>query len=90
MGEPALNRNSSIAEIHLSLDSHLLRVIEADGTQIQPVLVKELTIAPGQRYAVEIIRVNHDASRKFWLRQRVNYEDFKYPYDNCYIILSER
>ncbi|KAE9395355.1 hypothetical protein BT96DRAFT_861991 [Gymnopus androsaceus JB14] len=69
----------SIAEIHLSLDSHLLRVIEADGTQIQPVLVKELTIAPGQRYAVEIIRVNHDASRKFWLRQRVNYEDFKYP-----------
>ncbi|KAJ4473007.1 multicopper oxidase-domain-containing protein [Lentinula aciculospora] len=69
----------SIAEIHLSLDSHVLRVVEADGTQIQPVLVKELRIAPGQRYAVEVIPVDEDESREFWLRQRVNYEDFRYP-----------
>ncbi|KAJ3715578.1 multicopper oxidase-domain-containing protein [Lentinula guzmanii] len=69
----------SLAEIHLSLDSHLLRVVEADGTQIQPVVVKELSIAPGQRYAVEVIRVGNDQTCEFWLRQRVDYEDFKYP-----------
>ncbi|KIK54167.1 hypothetical protein GYMLUDRAFT_48961 [Collybiopsis luxurians FD-317 M1] len=71
----------SIADIHLSFDSHLLRVFEADGTQIQPVTVKEVTIAPGQRYAVEVIRVDNSTLGKgrFWLRQRVNYEDFKYP-----------
>ncbi|KAJ3995820.1 multicopper oxidase-domain-containing protein [Lentinula boryana] len=69
----------SLAEIHLSLDSHLLRVVEADGTQIRPVVVKELSIAPGQRYAVEVIRAGNDQTCEFWLRQRVDYEDFKYP-----------
>ncbi|KAH7874253.1 multicopper oxidase-domain-containing protein [Lentinula edodes] len=69
----------SIAEIHISLDFHLFRVIEADGTQIQPVIVKEITIAPGQRYALEVIRADEGKYDRFWLRQRVNYEDFKYP-----------
>ncbi|KAJ3768502.1 multicopper oxidase-domain-containing protein [Lentinula raphanica] len=69
----------SLAEIHLSLDSHLLRVFEADGTQVQPVTVKELTIAPGQRYAVELIRGGEASACRFWLRQRVDYNDFKYP-----------
>ncbi|KAF5390849.1 hypothetical protein D9757_004454 [Collybiopsis confluens] len=68
----------SVADIHLSLDSHLLRVIEADGTDIQPVTVKELAIAPGQRYAVELVCIDRSMDR-FWLRQRINYEDFKYP-----------
>lgn len=74
------NHCSSIAEIHISLDFHLFRVIEADGTQIQPVIVKEITIAPGQRYALEVIRADEGKYDGFWLRQRVNYEDFKYPY----------
>ncbi|KAF9061721.1 multicopper oxidase-domain-containing protein [Rhodocollybia butyracea] len=71
----------SVAEIHLSLDSHLLHVVEADGTLVQPVVVKELTIAPGQRYVVEVIYTGDapNTSQNFWLRQRVNFQDFKYP-----------
>ncbi|KAJ3807155.1 multicopper oxidase-domain-containing protein, partial [Lentinula aff. lateritia] len=80
----------SIAEIHISLDSHLFRVIEADGTQIQPVIVKELTIAPGQRYALEVIRADEGKYDGFWLRQRVDYEDFKYPYVSCMFLIFDQ
>lgn len=47
-----LVNTGSLAVMHFSVDEHLLRVIEADGTDIEPVVTKELPIAPGQRVRI--------------------------------------
>ncbi|KAL8286218.1 hypothetical protein RQP46_004706 [Phenoliferia psychrophenolica] len=66
-----------LANIHFSIDDHVLDVVEADGQLLDPVFLKELAIAPGQRYSVRI------APRKkggiFWMRTRVDREDFLVP-----------
>jgi FtsP/CotA-like multicopper oxidase with cupredoxin domain len=54
----------SIATINVSVDGHVLTVIEADGTEIVPVNVTNLDVAVAQRYSV-IIDTNQPAGEYF-------------------------
>ncbi|KIM91323.1 multicopper oxidase [Piloderma croceum F 1598] len=70
----------SLATIYFSIDSHQLILIEADGTLIRPVLLKEVGIAPGQRYSVVLKPLNVTRENKaFLLRMRLDpLKDFTY------------
>lgn len=61
--------SSGLANIHFSIDEHVLEVIEADGHLIEPVFLKELSIAPGQRYSVRISPPQNGTL--FWMQTRV-------------------
>ncbi|KAK7464497.1 ferroxidase fet3 [Stygiomarasmius scandens] len=67
--------------LHLSVDHHLLRLIEADGTRLEPMVVKEVPVALGQRYALELVPntslVNEGSI--FWARYRINQDNMPYP-----------
>ncbi|EJT98676.1 hypothetical protein DACRYDRAFT_83212 [Dacryopinax primogenitus] len=72
----------SLAQSFISVDEHELYVVEADGTDIEPVTVRELAVAPGQRYAVILRYVGDmplEAGAKFWLRHSLDQSCFKYP-----------
>ncbi|THV06497.1 hypothetical protein K435DRAFT_711282 [Dendrothele bispora CBS 962.96] len=67
--------------LHFSVDSHLLRLIEADGTRLEPIIVKEVPLALGQRYVLELVP---DTSQKgegsiFWARYRIDQDNMPYP-----------
>lgn len=63
----------SLATIYFSIDSHQLILIEADGTLIRPVLLKEVGVAPGQRYSVVLKPLNLTRENKaFLLRMRLD------------------
>jgi FtsP/CotA-like multicopper oxidase with cupredoxin domain len=65
----------SIATIHFSIDSHHLILIEADGTLISPVLLTEVSVAPGQRYSVVLKPFNLIGKPdEFLLRLRLDQE----------------
>ncbi|KAI1313888.1 hypothetical protein EDD11_002423 [Mortierella claussenii] len=49
-----------------SIDNHTLQVIEADGTDLNPIMVDSLPINTGQRYSV-IVTANQDVSN-YWMR----------------------
>ncbi|CBQ71635.1 related to multicopper oxidase [Sporisorium reilianum SRZ2] len=60
----------SVGHQTVSLDEHVLTVIEADGVVVQPYETTRLSIAPGQRYSV---LVTADRSlKKFWLRAEMD------------------
>ncbi|KZO93579.1 multicopper oxidase [Calocera viscosa TUFC12733] len=72
----------SLAQSFISVDEHELYVVEADGTNIDPVTVRELAVAPGQRYAVILRYVGEGKplpGARFWLRHRLDQSCFKYP-----------
>ncbi|KZO91306.1 multicopper oxidase [Calocera viscosa TUFC12733] len=73
----------SLAMAHISIDSHEMIVVEADGTSVEPSRLRELPVAPGQRYAVILRYVGPGKGpaegESFWLRHRLDQGCFKYP-----------
>ncbi|KZO90885.1 multicopper oxidase [Calocera viscosa TUFC12733] len=72
----------SLAQSFISVDEHELYVVEAGGTDIEPVTMKELAVAPGQRYSVILRYVGEGTPQpgaKFWVRHRLDQSCFKYP-----------
>ena len=79
----------SLAVIHFSVDGHLLKIVEADGSDVVHVVTKELPIAPGQRVSHTIF-VRSDAqysamlipqdtlirTKSYWFRSRLDQECF--------------
>ncbi|KAF9351751.1 hypothetical protein BGX26_010278, partial [Mortierella sp. AD094] len=57
---------SAAASFLFSIDNHLLQVIEADGTDLNPIMVESLPINAGQRYSV-IVTSNQDV-QNYWMR----------------------
>ncbi|KZT51724.1 multicopper oxidase, partial [Calocera cornea HHB12733] len=74
-----LVNTGSLAQTFLSVDEHELVVVEADGTDVEPVVARELAIAPGQRYAVILRYLQPQEGQTFWLRHRLDQSCFKYP-----------
>lgn len=72
----------NLADIEVSLGSHTLIIIEADGSPVKPYTVSSVLIAPGQRYAF-YIEYNESTPIKtgesFWMRMRLNPKDFNMP-----------
>ncbi|KAF9579389.1 hypothetical protein BGW38_004379 [Lunasporangiospora selenospora] len=65
--------NSSAAAAFLfSIDEHQLQVIEADGTDLNPLLVDSLPINAGQRYSV-IVTTNQEI-KNYWMRAEMGVE----------------
>lgn len=69
----------NLVDIEVSLGSHTLIIVEADGSPIKPHSVSSMMISPGQRYS---FYVEYDdltpikAGESFWMRTRLNEEDF--------------
>ncbi|KAG9326772.1 hypothetical protein KVV02_008662 [Mortierella alpina] len=57
---------SAASPFMFSIDDHQLQVIEADGTDLNPVMVDRLPINAGQRYSV-IVTANQDL-KNYWMR----------------------
>ncbi|KAF9435152.1 hypothetical protein BGZ76_006820 [Entomortierella beljakovae] len=57
---------SAAAPFLFSIDNHQLQVIEADGTDLNPIMVDSLPINSGQRYSV-IVTTNQDV-QNYWMR----------------------
>lgn len=52
----------------VSIDNHMMEVVEADDTPVQGPSVTHVQVAPAQRYSV-IVNTNHGkAGQGFWLR----------------------
>lgn len=56
--------------MYVSIDGHHLKVIEADDTGVEAFDVKELAIAPGQRYSVVVELNQGEHGDSFWIRAR--------------------
>ncbi|WOO80402.1 Laccase-2 [Vanrija pseudolonga] len=65
-----LINTGSHAMIRFSIDNHVLTVIEADDTAIQPVQVNEVPVATAQRYSVVVTLNQGQAGSSFWIRAR--------------------
>ncbi|KAI5476593.1 hypothetical protein MNV49_007480 [Pseudohyphozyma bogoriensis] len=74
-----LVNTGNLVNIHYSIDEHELEVIEADGELITPVMLKELVIAPGQRYSVRLRPREAGFKGTFWMRTRVDPSDYDVP-----------
>ncbi|KAK6974515.1 multicopper oxidase [Favolaschia claudopus] len=73
----------TFAPLRISVDHHTLTLIEADGSRVDPVKVRDLVLQPAQRYSVLIARERGDAEDgvdAFWVRA-VMVED-KFAYEN--------
>ncbi|KAK1751102.1 multicopper oxidase-domain-containing protein [Echria macrotheca] len=44
--------HSTSTPLYLTLDSHILQIVEIDGTEIEPIPTTRIFINPGQRYSV--------------------------------------
>ncbi|AET41694.1 uncharacterized protein Ecym_8425 [Eremothecium cymbalariae DBVPG len=56
---------------NFAVDNHLLRVIEADGTNVEPVDMHSLDMSVGQRYSFILQRQENTIDR-FWMHARFN------------------
>lgn len=56
--------------MYVSIDGHTLKVIEADDTAVQAFDVKELALAPGERYSVVVELNQGQQGDSFWIRAR--------------------
>ncbi|KAF9198767.1 hypothetical protein BGZ49_000323, partial [Haplosporangium sp. Z 27] len=65
----------SFADFHFSIDNHTLRVIEADGIDMQPVDVQRIPIHVAQRYSV-LVHANQTVGN-YWVRADMNTNCFK-------------
>ncbi|KAG0053230.1 hypothetical protein BGZ83_001468 [Gryganskiella cystojenkinii] len=65
-----LINTGALAEFQFSIDQHNLTVIEADGTDLQPVEVQRIPIHVAQRYSA-IITANQ-AKGNYWVRAVMN------------------
>jgi FtsP/CotA-like multicopper oxidase with cupredoxin domain len=66
------------AWFEVSLDEHSLAVTEVDGTDVEPLIIQQLHIGPGQRYST-IITTNQTSGESFWLRARMITHCFSDP-----------
>lgn len=69
-----LSNTGSFAAVRFSVDSHVLTVIEADGTSVTPYDVSGLVIDVAQRYSV-LLRTNETAGA-YWMRSTVQEDSF--------------
>jgi len=60
---------SAAAPLLFSIDNHQLQVIEADGTELNPIMVDSLPINAGQRYSV-IVTSNQNL-QNYWMRAEI-------------------
>lgn len=67
---------AAMATYAFGIDEHPLTIIEADSTEVEPVSVNFLPIAPGQRYSV-IVDMNSERDSVF-MRAIMNQECFNY------------
>ncbi|KAJ7020713.1 multi-copper oxidase [Mycena alexandri] len=58
----------SIAPFRVSIDGHVLTIIEADGAPVEPTRVRDLVMQVAQRYSVLVTRAEHDSTEAFWIR----------------------
>lgn len=68
-----INSGSLVGE-EFSIDNHLLTVIEADGTAVEPVVVSSVFPVIAQRYSV-LITTNQSAGA-YWVRMNLDSSAF--------------
>ncbi|OBZ76092.1 Acid phosphatase [Grifola frondosa] len=73
-----LINSGSFVAIQFSVDSHILTVIEADGTAVNPFDVASVSIALAQRYSV-LLHTNNTVGA-YWIRAAL--DTTAYTYDN--------
>ncbi|EIM90555.1 multi-copper oxidase [Stereum hirsutum FP-91666 SS1] len=71
-----LINSGSFAPIRFSVDSHVLTVIEADGTPVEPLKVSSVSLQVAQRYSV-LLRTNQTADA-YWMRAVLDESMFAY------------
>ncbi|PWN47373.1 Cupredoxin, partial [Violaceomyces palustris] len=70
----------AVAHQTVSIDEHMLTVIESDGQLVEPFSVERLSIAPGQRYSVVVLaKEGRKQAGSFWLRSEMDQECFNVP-----------
>ncbi|BFZ65015.1 hypothetical protein YB2330_006178 [Saitoella coloradoensis] len=67
----------AFADFWVGIDNHPLTIIEADGTDLEPVIVDRLPIAVGERYSVVVDTTNEGGGSGgtgagFWFRAEMN------------------
>ncbi|KAJ7192446.1 multi-copper oxidase [Mycena pura] len=69
----------TFAPLRFYIDGHALTVIEADGTPVTPVRVRDLVLQPAQRYSV-LVTASMDCAdgEAFWIRARIVDDQFAY------------
>ena len=76
-----LGYSSSLADIEITVDNHVLIPLEADGTPLSPQPLRSVIISPGQRYAV-LLDPLHKPPKEgdaFYLRAVMSPECFNIP-----------
>ncbi|CAO3682118.1 unnamed protein product [Umbelopsis vinacea] len=71
-----LINTGAFAEFDFSIDGHNMTVVEADGVDIQPVVIDRLPIHVAQRYSV-IVEANQPVGN-YWARAVMNQNCFAY------------
>ncbi|EDU40135.1 Multicopper oxidase [Pyrenophora tritici-repentis] len=66
------------AEFALQIDEHEVQVVEVDGTDVVPVGVHRVNIAPAQRYSVVLTPPEKGDRVLYWMRARVFTHSFAY------------
>lgn len=56
---------SALAMFHFWIDGHDMRIIEADGTDVQEFPVDHLSLAVAQRYSVLVTALNNTSSNYY-------------------------
>ncbi|KAF7333714.1 Multicopper oxidase [Mycena venus] len=74
----------TFAPLRVSIDGHALTIIEADGSAVEPVRVRDLVLQPAQRYSVLITRNKGEGNRidEFWIRAKMVEDKFAYENPN--------
>ncbi|KAJ7209869.1 multicopper oxidase-domain-containing protein [Mycena haematopus] len=72
----------SFAPLRIAVDAHVLTIIEADGSPISSVGVRDLVLQPAQRYSVLVTREAADTRTEFWIRARMIEDKFAYMNQN--------
>ncbi|KDQ55438.1 multicopper oxidase [Jaapia argillacea MUCL 33604] len=75
-----LINTGSFVNMQFSIDNHVLTVVEADGTAVQPFQVNSLWLTVAQRYSV-LVTTNQTAGA-YWMRAGLDTSSFNYPSPN--------
>lgn len=67
--------------MQFSLDNHLMTVVEADGTAVEPVEVSSVSVAVAQRYSV-LLKTDQPAGA-YWMRAELDSTQFTYDNPGC-------
>jgi FtsP/CotA-like multicopper oxidase with cupredoxin domain len=62
----------AFSEFDFSIDDHVLTVVEADGTNTEPLNVETVRLSNAQRYSVLVKTKSSSDSGGFWLRASMN------------------